>query len=72
MRVELLRLRFAQDLPLREIAAQWEMAPEAVHRAYAKARDEFRSCLRAVVLTQAVCSEEALDAECRKLIDLLG
>jgi RNA polymerase sigma-70 factor (ECF subfamily) len=72
MRVELLRLRFAEDLPIRDIAAQWEMDADAVHRSYAKARDEFKSCLREVVSRLAVRGDDAIEAECRHLIGLLG
>ena len=49
LRIELLHLRFAEGIPLRDIAAQWEMDPEAVHRSYGKARAEFRECLRRIL-----------------------
>ncbi len=71
LRVELLRLRFAEDRPVRQIAVEWDMEPEAVHRAYAKARDEFRVCLREVVSFHAVRTEDELDDECRRLLGLL-
>ena len=72
LRIELLRLRFQKGLPIREIAAQWEMDPDAVHRAYARARDEFHTCLRLIVREHAVRTEEDLDAECRRLLAMLG
>lgn len=71
LRVELLQLRFGQNLPIRQIAAQWKMDPDAVHRAYAKARQEFRSCLRQSLAYHAVRTEADLDAECRRLFTLL-
>lgn len=72
LRVEVLRLRFAEGLPIREVAAQWDMEPEAVHRAYAKAREEFRACLERVVAEHAVRSEEDLEAEVARILALLG
>lgn len=71
LRTELLRLRFTEGMPIREIAAQWEMEPEAVHRAYRRAREEFRACLREVVAELAVRSEADLEAEVSRVIDLL-
>lgn len=44
-RVELLRLRFEQGLPIREIAARWGDDPARVHHDYAAARKEFRAAL---------------------------
>ncbi|TDJ71152.1 MAG: sigma-70 family RNA polymerase sigma factor [Planctomycetota bacterium] len=72
LRVELLRLRFAEGMPIRAIAAQWEQDPDAVHRAYAKARAEFKSCLREVVAEHAVRSEVDLDREVERVFELLG
>lgn len=71
-RVELLRLRFAEGLPIRAIAAQWKSDVDAVHRSYSRAREEFRLCLRAVVARHAVRTEADLDAECRRLFELLA
>jgi RNA polymerase sigma-70 factor (ECF subfamily) len=71
LRIELLRLRFAEGLPIHEIAARWEVEPEGVHRAYARARDEFRVCLRRVVAEHAVRSETELDAEVDRILRLL-
>src|SRR5581483_3201874 len=48
-RVELLRLRFYDGLPIREIAARWQADPAKVHHEYAQAREEFRAALRGVV-----------------------
>lgn len=70
-RVELLRLRFGGDLPIRDIAARWQMDADAVHRAYARAREEFRLCLREVVAFHLVRSEAELDDECRRLFAML-
>ncbi|MFO0957305.1 MAG: sigma-70 family RNA polymerase sigma factor [Isosphaeraceae bacterium] len=48
-RVELLRLRFEENLPIREIAARWGADPAPLHHAYALARQEFRAALLEVV-----------------------
>jgi len=72
LRVELLRMRFAAELPIHEIAARWTMDLAAAHRLYARARDEFRQCLRSVVRFHAVRTEEELDDECRRLFELLS
>ena len=42
-RVELLRLRFHDGLPVRDIARRWGCDADAVHREYARARQEFKS-----------------------------
>jgi hypothetical protein len=71
LRVELLRLRFYEGLPIREIAVQWEIEPKAAHRAYSKARDEFRACLRSIVAEHTVRTESALDEEVGRILKLL-
>lgn len=48
-RIELLRLRFHDGLPIRTIAEKWGEDPAKVQHEYATARDEFRSALAAVV-----------------------
>jgi DNA-directed RNA polymerase specialized sigma24 family protein len=48
-RVQLLRLRFGDGLPIRDIAKRWGEDPAGLHREYATAREEFRSALRAVI-----------------------
>lgn len=70
-RVELLELRFGQGLAIRDIAAARGVDAEAVHRAYARAREEFRACLRAVVAEQAVRSEGDLEREVERLLELI-
>lgn len=71
-RVALLRLRFGADLPIRTIAERWQQDPDAVHRAYARAREEFRLCLRQVVAFHLVRTEAELDDECRRLFTMLA
>ena len=48
-RVQLLRLRFQDNLPIREIAALWNEDPAKLHHEYATARAEFRTALLLVV-----------------------
>jgi RNA polymerase sigma factor (sigma-70 family) len=48
-RVQLLRLRFHDGLPIRAIADRWGEDAARLHHEYAVARDEFRAALRAVV-----------------------
>jgi len=71
-RVELLRLRFGHDLAMTEIAAGLGIDLAALHRQYARAREEFRVCLRTVVAFHCVRTERELDDECRRLFGMLG
>lgn len=72
LRVELLRLRFGRDVAMNEIAVRFDLELAAVHRQYARAREEFRACLREVVAFHCVRTEVELDDECRRLFELLG
>ncbi len=67
-RVELLRLRFEEGLPIREIATRLGEDAERVHREYAKARDEYREALREVVLFHHPGTRADVDAECARLL----
>jgi RNA polymerase sigma-70 factor (ECF subfamily) len=71
-RVELLHLRFHDGLPVRDIARLWGADPARVHHDYAQARKEFSEALREVVGRLERCSGERLEAECGRLIELLG
>jgi DNA-directed RNA polymerase specialized sigma24 family protein len=71
LRVELLELRFAQGRPIRAIAREWDVDADSVHRAYARAREEFRLCLRRVLAEHTVRTEVDLDAEVGRLFELL-
>lgn len=70
-RVELLRLRFEDGLPIREIALRWQCEALALHREYAKAGREFKAALRTVVGLSERCPAAALDQECDRLLELL-
>lgn len=71
-RVELLRLRFQEGMPIREIAAKWGIDVAKLHHEFATARDEFRYSLREVVSFQMpMATETQLDSACRELLNLL-
>jgi len=72
-RVALLRLRFGDGLPVREIAARWGVDAAWLHHEYATARDEFRSALRGVVAFHHPSAPPAeIDRACGELLGLLG
>jgi RNA polymerase sigma factor (sigma-70 family) len=68
-RIELLRLRFREDLPIREIAKRWEEDPDRLHRAYRTARGEFLDALTEVVRELHGGSAAEVEAECVRLLD---
>jgi RNA polymerase sigma-70 factor (ECF subfamily) len=68
--VEILRLRFREGIPLREVARRLEMDPARVHKEYATARDEFRRVLIEVVAFHHPGSRAEVERECRELIAL--
>jgi RNA polymerase sigma-70 factor (ECF subfamily) len=71
-RVDLLRMRFAEGLPIREIAALWDMEPTLVHREYARARREFRDALESVIRFHEPGSVAQVAEECTRLLGLLA
>ncbi len=71
-RVELLRLRFEEDLPVREIAARWGEDPARVHKEYARAREEFKRALLDVVAFHHPGSPGEVERECERLLDLFA
>jgi len=68
VRVELLRLRFQEDLPIREIATRLGEDPAKLHREYAVARAEFRAALREVVAEHHPHTPGDVERECQRLI----
>jgi RNA polymerase sigma-70 factor (ECF subfamily) len=71
-RVELLRLRFHDGLPVRDIAARWQTDAAVLHHEYAKARQEFRAALLAVVAFHHPGSPAEVEQECANLLALLA
>jgi DNA-directed RNA polymerase specialized sigma24 family protein len=71
-RVELLRLRFEENLPIRTIAERWGVDPAPLHHAYALARQEFRAALLAVVAFHQPGSPEEVEREAATLLKALS
>jgi RNA polymerase sigma factor (sigma-70 family) len=71
-RIELLRLRFEEGLPIRTIAERWGVDPAPVHHAYALARQEFRAALLEVVAFHQPGSAEELEREAAGLLKSLS
>lgn len=67
-RVDLLRLRFEEGLPIREIADRWGVQPAHLHREYAKGRREFKRCLLESVSFHHPGTPEQAEAECVLLL----
>lgn len=71
-RVELLRARFHDDLPIREIAKLWGVEPAWLHHQYAIARAEFRDALLNVIRAQQpLATKTENEQTCRDLLGLL-
>lgn len=71
-RVELLRLRFEEGMHIREIASLWAADSAELHQEYAKAAREFKSALRQVVGLAERSAPDRLEAECTRLLAMLG
>jgi len=69
---DLLELRFAKGLPIRDIASLWREEPARVHRDYAKARSAFQRCLHHTVRQHDALSAAEADEECRRLLALIA
>ncbi|MHC4817015.1 MAG: sigma-70 family RNA polymerase sigma factor, partial [Planctomycetota bacterium] len=66
-RVELLRLRFSEARPMREIAREWGVEANRLQYQYARARDEFEAALREVVRDHF--PQAAVEQECARLLE---
>ena len=71
-RVDLLRLRFHEGLPIRAIAERWSADAAVLHHEFARARKEFESALKAEVAFHLPGSPEEVERECARILDLLG
>ena len=71
-RVELLDLRFGEGPPIRDIATRWGDDPARVHKAYARAREEFRTSLLEVLRFHQEGSAAELEARAQELLEALG
>lgn len=70
-RVELLRLRFQENMPIRKIAKLWEVEAAWLHHEFAKARKEFHAALLVVVQEHGTGSAADARQECRILLEIL-
>ncbi|MEM8883832.1 MAG: sigma-70 family RNA polymerase sigma factor [Planctomycetota bacterium] len=71
--VELLRLRFTEDLPIRAIAERWDEDPASVHRLYARAREGYkRSLIVEMRFDQPELTAAELESACVGLLGLVG
>lgn len=66
--VELLRLRFEEGRPIREIATLWKIDATRVHKSYARARERFQSALRREIADHGGRTPAEVEAECRELL----
>jgi DNA-directed RNA polymerase specialized sigma24 family protein len=71
-RVELLRLRFEENLPIPTIAERWGVAAAGLHHAYALARQEFKAALLAVVAFHLPGSPTEVEQEAASLLKALS
>ncbi len=71
-RVEILRLRFSEGLPIRDIARRWGIDAETLHRAQTRARREFKQALIDVVRFQHPTSGEEIQRECEEILAVLA
>jgi RNA polymerase sigma-70 factor (ECF subfamily) len=71
-RVELLRLRFHDGLPILAIAARWQIDAATLHHEYAKARQEFKAALVEVVAFHHPGAPAEVERQCANLLSLLS
>jgi RNA polymerase sigma-70 factor (ECF subfamily) len=71
-RVELLRLRFEENQPIRTIASRWDVPAAELHHAYALARKEFRAALLEVVAFHHPGSPAEVEREAASLLGALS
>jgi RNA polymerase sigma-70 factor (ECF subfamily) len=71
-RVELLRLRFEEGLPIRAIAERWGASAAELHHAYAKARQEFKAALLEVVAFHHPGSAAEVEQDAASLLAALS
>jgi RNA polymerase sigma-70 factor (ECF subfamily) len=71
-RVELLRLRFHEGLPMRTIAERWQVPVASLNFAYVKARAEFKFALLAVIAFHHPGAPAAVEQEAAELLQSLS
>jgi RNA polymerase sigma factor (sigma-70 family) len=68
---ELLSLRHYENLPIREIARLWGVAPEQLHRDQTRARKEFEDCLRQAVAVYCPGTPDQIEQAVAELVAML-
>lgn len=71
-RLELLRLRFFDGLPIRDIATRWSRDPAWVHHEFARARRDFKKALAQALGIADGAPPTHLAAEIARLWEALG
>lgn len=71
-RIDLLRLRFYDSLPVREIAARWEVPAEDLHRELTRSKEDFSACLQEVLRQQLGDELSGAQRQIELLAELLG
>ncbi len=71
-RIDLLRLKFEENLPVRAIAERWGAERSAVHEEYRRARGEFKQALFDVVSFHHPDDPRNAEKECAQLLELLA
>ena len=70
--IELLRLRFEENIPIRENAKRWGIDAARLHHAYALARQEFRATLMELVAFHHPDSPAEVEIEAAGLLRALS
>ncbi len=71
-RVELLRLRFHEGTPIRDIARLWQVEAAHLHSEYRRAIREFEQAFRDIVAVQNPGPEASVNHACRELLAMLA
>ncbi len=71
-RVEILQLRFREDMSLRDIAKHLKVEAKWLYKEAARAREDFRGALYEVLCFHNPQSPEQVEKECEELLSLLG
>jgi hypothetical protein len=70
-RALLLKLRFNENRPIREIAREWKVDAAYLHHEFATARREFARALRDIVSFHQPEAPEEVGEECARIRQLL-
>ncbi len=71
-RIEILRLRFRDGTPVRDIAHEWKEDAKALHRDLDRAKGEFRRALTEVVAFHSPGTAAEIEERCRELLAIVS